>query len=752
MKNTKLWFTKFYNKISIFLLVIGMVNVAYSQSDSLENNVNNSDKSSGSANESTETPGKLDDMQVYGTTELETIKSKAMTVSVIDAKKYVGRFVSVDELLKRAVGVDVRRSGGTGSVSRISVRGVGGKGLKIFVDEAPVSVADGYFALDNIPIQLIERIEIYKGIAPAYLGSDALGGAINVVLIDKEVDYFESSYSIGSYGSHSGLLRFRKTWDKPGLRLSGGLVTSYAKNNYDMDISFVGKAFDGLTVEREHNEWYWAGWGLALAFTKLWFDEIELEFEGVAQMQEKQGIYQPTVSAESKSLLPVIGFSMEKEDFFLDGLDFNYNLGVLPLSISRNIDTTHISRQWPGSGQKDSYQRELIGETGMFPHGSRDTLQGVQQRINISYELNSNHTFNLNDVFQYMKNKPSDSIGDAAIPLRDGVQYKSSSYPAKLTSNTLGLAWEWTLLDDRFLNQLGAKMHYLKAEVFGTGMYQVDMLTGIPKKGQNDSYHWGFSEAIRYKLTPSTSFKTSYEYAVRLPDKAELFGNSADIGPGIGLKPEKSHNVNVGLSFVKDGWLDMPHVEAEVNGFYYDTDDKIKLEPGVFMMVYQNVQHARTLGVEVDIKADVRDWLYLTANATYQDIRDVDGYKGNITKGERLPNDPWFFANLGAEFTKHDLFRDGNKGKLFWEGGYTHEFYYTWKITANQFDLIESAFIMNTGVEYGFSDRLTISAEVDDILDKWKADEYRMPLPGRTFKANVHLFLQKRASDKKNQS
>ena len=686
---------------------------------------------------------KLDDIQVYGTTELEKIKSTAMTVSVIDAKQYAGRFTSVDELLKRAVGVNVRRSGGVGSVSRISVRGVGGKGLKLFIDGAPISAAEGMFALDNLPIQLIERIEIYKGVAPVHLGADALGGAINVVIIDRPIDYFEASYSVGSYGSHNAVLRYRKHWEESGIRLGLGVVPAYARNNYDMDISFVGSSFEGLTVTRDHDRWYWMGWGVGLAFTKLWFDEIEVVIEGVVQKKENQGIRQPTVSSQTRSILPIFAYSLSKEDFVLEGLDMNYHAGILPMSITNHVDTTHVRRQWPGSGQPDVKSTKLIGEIDpLLPHNSSDTLRGTQQRLNLSYKPIQNHTFNLNDVFQYLERGTSDSIGDAGLPLIDGVQYKSSSYPAKMLSNSLGLAWEFTLFQDRFLNQLCGKMHYLRSEVYGTGMYQVDMLTGIPKLGSNEDYYFGFSEAVRVKVTPSVNVKASYEQAVRLPDQAELFGNGSQIGPGIELSPERSHNVNIGLTFLKKDFLAMPRFEAEVNGFFYDTQDKIKLEPGFLMMVYKNVQHTRTLGVELDLKADVSRWMYLTANATYQDIRDVGGYKGEMTKGERIPNEPWFFMNFGAEFTKHDLFHKGNKGKLFWEGGYSHEFYYSWKVSSYAQDLVESAFIMNAGMEYNFSDKLSFSAEVNDLTDSWKIDEYRMPLPGRTFRANMHLFLQ----------
>jgi outer membrane receptor protein involved in Fe transport len=620
-----------------------------------------------------------------------------------------------------------------GSAARISIRGVGGKGLKIFLDGAPLTAVEGIFALDNLPVQLIDRIEIYKGIAPAYLGADALGGAINVVIIDRDVDFLEASYSAGSYNTQQGVIRVRKHWTDKGIRFGGGLVPVYAKNNYEMDLSFLGPAFEGMTVTRDHDAWKWLGYGVGLTFTKLWFDEIEVELEGLVQQKENQGISQPTFHTTTSTVLPVIAMSANKDDFFMKGLDFDWHAGYVPHSITWHVDTTHVSRHWDGSSEQVSFRGEL---DQWVPHKSRDILRGTQQRLNLSYHANDGLTFNLNDVFQYIETRPDDPLADQEL----GVT--SSDYPANMITNSLGLACDATFLEGRFLNQVIGKMHYIKSEVYGKGIYQVDLITGIPLEGKNNEYHYGFSEAIRYRILPSLSMKASYERAVRLPNQAELFGNGANIGPGLSLKPEKAHHVNLGIHFLKENMGDIPRFEAELNGFYYDTEDKIKLEPSFLISVFKNLQHTRTLGVEAEIKTDIRKWLYLTANATYQDIRDVEGYLGVLTKDARIPNVPWLFMNFAAEFTKYDLFRKGNKGKLFWEGGYIHEFYSTWKVNDTAKDIIESTFAMNLGVEYAFKDKLTLSLEVNDITNVALADEYEMPLPGRTIRANMHLFLQ----------
>lgn len=45
----------------------------------------------------------------------------------------------------------------------------------------PLDTKGSGVSLANLPINIIDRIEIYKGVVPASLGTDALGGAINII-------------------------------------------------------------------------------------------------------------------------------------------------------------------------------------------------------------------------------------------------------------------------------------------------------------------------------------------------------------------------------------------------------------------------------------------------------------------------------------------------------------------------------------------------------------------------------------------
>ena len=60
------------------------------------------------------------------------------------------------------------------------------------------------FSLENIPASIVDRVEVYKGVVPAYLGGDALGGAINIVTNESKKNYYDISYRVGSFNTPSG--------------------------------------------------------------------------------------------------------------------------------------------------------------------------------------------------------------------------------------------------------------------------------------------------------------------------------------------------------------------------------------------------------------------------------------------------------------------------------------------------------------------------------------------------------------------
>ncbi|MEI6737336.1 MAG: TonB-dependent receptor [Pseudomonadota bacterium] len=90
-------------------------------------------------------------------------------------------WVSLSDLLQRRAGVEIRTTGGPGQPSSVFIRGANGAHTLVLVDGQRIgSSTSGATALENIPLDLIERIEVVKGPQSGLYGSDAIGGVVQI--------------------------------------------------------------------------------------------------------------------------------------------------------------------------------------------------------------------------------------------------------------------------------------------------------------------------------------------------------------------------------------------------------------------------------------------------------------------------------------------------------------------------------------------------------------------------------------------
>ena len=123
-----------------------------------------------------DTTVEMKEVMVTARSEIRKLKESAMPISVIGQRQLQGTATNINDVLARTVGVTVRNTGGLGSASRISLRGLEGKRMGMYVDEIPMSQLSNFVALNDIPTNMIERIEVYKGIVPYKFG----GGCVKM--------------------------------------------------------------------------------------------------------------------------------------------------------------------------------------------------------------------------------------------------------------------------------------------------------------------------------------------------------------------------------------------------------------------------------------------------------------------------------------------------------------------------------------------------------------------------------------------
>lgn len=672
----------------------------------------------------------LANVVVFGKTKAQVIRESPEAVSVINAKELQGRSVSLETILNKTIGLKVGQTGGLGSSSRIIVHGLEGNRIQILWDGIPMNTSDGTFSLDEIPIDIIERIEVYKSIIPARFGCDGLGGAVNIVTKEFSTDYLDASYEFGSYRTHKGSVFSRKNFPKSGILLGAGGYYTSAKNDY----SFRVPERENLLVKRNHDRFRSYMLKGKVAFTKLWFDEISTEFGYYNRFNEIQGVLKNIQHAENKSGMFMLESKLIKSGMLNNRLNFESHFS-LSHTTNNFVDTAQVNHDFEGNIYPSPNGQ---GETGDVPHNSNDKGLEINERLNLDYKLSTNHSLNLNTLINYARRQPSDDIASQHTGFIIG------GFPSKKTSVVSGLTWEAKLFGRKLTNMLSVKYFHLHSEIEDLTSYEI---IEAPKKKSNTTSQIGWIEAIKYEPFRGFHLKVSYQRAIRRPNSQELFGDGIITFPAAGLRPEKSHNFNLGFLIDKNDVFGLSRLQFEVNGFYMQVSDMIKLMKQHMAAGYVNAEKVHIKGIETELKLDISPTVYAYGNLTYQDVRDVLDYlpgtqAPNPTKGLRLPNIPYLFANFGAEYHSDRLFKNWYV-KAFWDGKFTEEFFYFWELTELQKRRIPRSFVNDIGLLLTYKNKYSIALECYNLMNKEVWDQFRQPLAGRTFHLKFRYVFSK---------
>ena len=112
----------------------------------------------------------LSDVIVLGKGKTQRHREVPSAVTIIDGQSLKYKTATLNEILDNAAGIKVAQQGGLGNASRIIIQGMDGKRIGIFINGMPMGNSDE-FQLSSIPIDMVDEVEIYKGIIPAWLVS-----------------------------------------------------------------------------------------------------------------------------------------------------------------------------------------------------------------------------------------------------------------------------------------------------------------------------------------------------------------------------------------------------------------------------------------------------------------------------------------------------------------------------------------------------------------------------------------------------
>lgn len=123
-------------------------------------------------------------------------------VNVLDSKTFnLVNACSLADGLGLQPGVRVENDCQNCGFTQVRINGLDGHYSQILMNSRPVfSALAGVYGLEQIPANMIERVEVQRGGGSALFGSSAIGGTVNIITKDPASNYAEVSHALTSFG------------------------------------------------------------------------------------------------------------------------------------------------------------------------------------------------------------------------------------------------------------------------------------------------------------------------------------------------------------------------------------------------------------------------------------------------------------------------------------------------------------------------------------------------------------------------
>jgi outer membrane receptor for ferrienterochelin and colicins len=193
----------------------------------------------------------LEGVVVTGTRSERDRSTAPVVVNISDQRIFnAAQAVSLSEGLRFQPGLRIENNCQNCGFTQLRMNGLSGPYTQILVDSRPIfSALNGVYGLEQIPVAMVERIEVVRGGGSALYGANAIAGTVNIITREPVEDYFEA-------GINSGLINgkvFEHTLNANGASISkdgnkGVSLFGSARVRNPLDINDDG--FSELTLQR----------------------------------------------------------------------------------------------------------------------------------------------------------------------------------------------------------------------------------------------------------------------------------------------------------------------------------------------------------------------------------------------------------------------------------------------------------------------------------------------------------------------
>ncbi len=598
------------------------------------------------------------------------------------------RPITVPDVIERGAGVHIRRYGGLGAYSVASVRGSTPGQVEVYLDGVPLRSGQwGVSDLSELPIAGVERIEVFRGVAPVEFGASPIGGVIHLVTSPPERASVSVSQTGGSYETWRTSLSATTRLGPVAAALSVSRLSSEGDYEYLNRNGTLENEVDDAVVPRRNNHIEqtnallrlttdeFRGWSFGLT------DELLLREHGIPGIENV-----PILDAHADIASNLLRITADTPEWPVHG-----SVGVWH---STRRDRFYNPANEVGLHRSDTIDRTTTvgadGRASTYWHAGRQTLTAFASLRGERYV-------------------PED------VDPRVGV-----GFTRKRTTVTLAFEDRVRLADGRIevaatLRHVGASDNYTGAPPFGAPPEPLDELHRVDIA----------SPSLGLRVTPWDwlTVKAGLSKNGRIPTMLETFGAGGTVEANTELGPETARAIDGGV--VLSPWNGRLFLEASV--FRIEAEDLI-----IFLQNSQrtvkafNLESARTDGFELSARSELGAW---SLSGAYTRLEAVNTGPSPVYNGKTLPHTP-----------EQELFARASWSDdvaTFW---YEHRWQSeSWRDRANLAEnRSEARHLAGGGFRFEIvPGRLALAGEIINAGNERTADVEGFPLPGRSAYATL---------------
>ena len=599
--------------------------------------------------------------------------------------------LGMPELLLALPGVDVRQTGSTGAGAFAALRGASSTHTAVLLGDLPLGSPDmGPFDLALLDATGFGSVEVYRGGAPAWLDSGAIGGVVRLMPPEGEQRSTELAVSGGSFGQWR--VRGAATVRGSRVRLATAASVDGAANNFAFTDD-NGTALDRTDDNegRRVNAHTLGAFGLSHVEVDVGqAGTVSAVVYGTSRRGGDPGPAQATAEQTRRADVrfgSTVAYSHE------------FDRGKLQVAAGGGVHQQEVS--------------DPLQEIGLDRNENRDRFHEATTRV-----AGVAHVFEWLDAtvigsLRYLDFKPNNRLG-MNLPRSHrvglGTTAELRAHGSVGDRHPVGLEL-----------RVSARLDHQRMEAVGTRH-------GHTTLDQSNETRPTFRAAGAVAPLPWMSFTASVASGTRFPTFLELFGNASTILPNASLSSEHSRSIDAGV--VLRGRYGGVQGLLEARLFELRIEDIIRAVPtSQFTVVFQNEAQARNRGIEAGGRLIVHPHFQVAGSATIMETRTAEGLELNWR--------PRLQAQLQPEFHSGSLNAIADAvvfAGVLHRGSYFND-------PANLVE-VDGWTWLSAGFRVDLRTGLSFACTVRDLLDQRGQDFLGFPLPGRRFAIELRQRME----------